>query len=156
MATLLSAIEEEVGNLTTRVTFHYSDLEESNAMIYDRLQPSDFPACLILPIDITDSEREHGKLIHTAEVNAIFLNRFTNEATIDKSISEINTQFVEPMTTLARQFINRLDENDIIEGTGIDSVVHRSTHQALFDAHLYGCWSVFTIKYYEGLSTCPS
>jgi hypothetical protein len=155
MATILEAIEEELSNMTPSVQFHYEDLELANATIFDKLSNSSFPLCLVLPFDINDVSRENGKVKSEAEINAIFLNKITGQATIDEETFKIDSELVSPMRTLARQFINRLDEKDIIDEDGITSVVHRSTHQAITDAHLYGCWSVFTVKFSEDLTTCP-
>jgi hypothetical protein len=154
MATLLQALEEEVGNLTTRTRFEAADLEEANATIFDQLGTGDFPVCLVLPFDIPD-DRTKGSVTSTAELNVLFLNRFTNEETIDKPYTEIENTMVAPMRTLTREFINLLDDNDIINEDGITSVVHRSVHQPIGDATLYGNWAVFTIKFTEGLTLCP-
>lgn len=153
--TLLQALEQEVTALVPRVRFQFANLDEANATIFDQINTSEFPVCLILPFDITDEGRENGRVKSSAEINAIFLTRATSEQTIDKPTSQIDSEFVAPMRSLARQFINRLDTNfEFIEDDGISSVVHRSTHEAIMDAHLYGCWSVFTIKFWEELSTC--
>lgn len=154
MATLLQALEEEVGNLSRRTRFFYADLEEANNTIFDLLESGEFPVCLILPFDIPD-DRTQGAVNSTAEINAMFLNRVNAQETIDKPQHEIENEMVAPMRTLSREFINRLDDNDIINEDGITSVVHRSVHQAVTDAHLYGCWSVFTIKFTEGNTLCP-
>lgn len=154
MATLLEAIEEEVSNLTTKTRFETGDLEEANATIFDHIEQGDFPVCLVLPFDIND-DRTKGKVTSTAELNVLFLNKFQNTETIDKPYHEIENQMVAPMRTLTREFINLLDDNDIINEDGITTPVHKSVHQALTDSHLYGNWCVFTIKFEEGLSLCP-
>lgn len=149
--TLIEAIEQEIGNLTTATRFFYADLEEANATIFDKISSGDFPVCLVIPTDIVD-ERTEG-LVSSSEVNALFLDR-APQSTIDKPQSEIDSEIIAPMRELSREFINRLDENDIIDGAGIESVTHRSVHQAIGDAHLYGCWSVFTINFTETLGRC--
>ena len=156
MATLLSAMETEVANLSTKTRFEYAgDLEEANATIFDKLMSGDLPVCLILAFDIVDSDRQHGVINSTAEVNALFLNRLTNEETIDKPTSYIETQIIAPMRALSREFVNRLERNDIIRGAGVASVTNRNVYQALMDSHVYGNWAVFTISFSEEVSTCP-
>lgn len=156
MATLLSAMETEVGNLSTKTRFVYvGDLEEANATIFDNLASGDFPVCLILAFDIVDGDRQYGVINSTAEINALFLNRLTNEETIDKPTSYIETQIIAPMRALSREFVNRMDDNDIVHAAGISSVTNRNVFQALMDAHLYGNWAVFTISFSEEVSTCP-
>ncbi len=154
MATILEAIETEISNLSTKTRFYYADLEEANNTIFDLLEAGEFPVCLILPFDIPD-DRTKGAVNSTAEINALFLDRVSAQETIDKPQHEIENEMVAPMRTLSREFINRLDDNDIINEDGITSVVHRSVHQAVTDAHLYGNWAVFVVKFTEGLTLCP-
>jgi hypothetical protein len=154
MASLLEAMETECGNLSVKTRFEYATLEEANANIFDKLVNGDFPVCLVLPFNPVDT-RANGKIISSAEITAIFLDRLNNEATIDKITKEIENQIIAPMRSLTREWINRLDENDIINEDGITETTHQSTHEGLGDAHLFGNWSTFSIKYEESLSTCP-
>jgi len=149
--TIHEAIEQEVGNLTTATRYVYADLEEANSTIFDKITSGSFPVCLVIPFDINDTRTE--SLVSSAEVNALFLSS-ANQSTIDKPQAEIESEIIAPMRAIAREFINRLDENDIIDGAGIESVTHRSVHQAVMDAHLYGCWSVFTVNFNEGEGRC--
>lgn len=151
--TILQALETEVGNLSTGVRFVYSTLEEANANLFDNLLTGQFPVCLILAFDIEDYDRANGRVKSQAEINALFLNR-TPSATIDNTISEIDETIISPMRALTRELVNRLDDNDIIEETGIETLVNRSVHEALMDAHLYGNWGVFTVKFSEDITTC--
>jgi hypothetical protein len=154
MSTLLYAIETEVSNLSTRTRFEYAgDLEDANATIFDQIASGEFPVCLILAFDVNDT-RANGIVKSKAEINALFLTKL-DQITVDKKASEIDLEAIAPMRSIAREFINRLDENDIVTEAGIETVVHRSVHQALMDAHLYGCWSVFTVNFEEGISLCP-
>ncbi len=153
MSTLLSNLETEASLLSIKNRFEYSTLEESNANIFDSIQTGEFPVCLVLAMDIQDYDREGGSVKSQAEVNVLFLDRVPN-STIDLPVVKIEKDIIAPMRGLARSFINRLDKTDFIEEEGIGSVVHRSVHEALMDAHLYGCWSVFTIKFSEDISTC--
>jgi hypothetical protein len=151
--TILEALETEVSNLSRRVRFEYSTLDLANATIFDQIESSNFPVCLVLAFDIQDVSRENGKVISTAEVNTLFLDRAPAES-IDKPIQEIESEFVSPMRALTRELVNRLDLNDIIEEGGIESLVNRSVHEATMDAHLYGNWGVFTVRFSEDISTC--
>lgn len=154
MPTLLSQLEHECNNLSQGVRFEYAgDLSEANANIFDKLNNGDFPVCLILAFDILDGNREHGKINSSAEINALFLDR-VSQSTIDKPTSQVESEIIAPMRALAREFVNRLDANDIIEGQGIQSVTHRNTWEAIMDAHLYGDWCVFTIEFSEGTTIC--
>lgn len=154
MSTLLSAIETEVSNLSTRTRFEFvADLEEANATIFDQISTGEFPVCLILAFDINDT-RANGIVKSKAEINALFLTKL-DQITTDKKTTDVDLEAISPMRSIAREFINLLDENDIVTEAGIETVVHRSVHQALMDAHLYGCWSVFTVNFEEGISLCP-
>jgi len=153
MASILQTLEDEVGNLTTPTTFKMASLEEGNATIFDTLGLSDFPLALCLPFDITDVPRGTS-IISSAEINIIFLNKVANDS-IDNPAFDIEAEVNAPMRALARQFINRLERNDIIEDEGIVSVVHRTIQsEPIGDAHLHGSWAVFTIKFNEDLTTC--
>jgi hypothetical protein len=153
MATLLETLETTCASLSRKVRFEYAgDLEEANATIFDKITSGQFPVCLVLAFDIVDNDRAHARINSTAEVNAIFLDRI-NQPSIDKPTTETETKVIAPMRALAREFVNRLETTDIISEDGITSVNNRSVYQAMMDAHLYGCWSVFTIKFSEDINT---
>jgi hypothetical protein len=154
MPTLLSQLEAECNNLSRKVRFEYvGDLSEANANILDKLSKGDLPVCLILAFDITDGDRSGVRVNSTAEINALFLDAVYQQ-TIDKPTAEMEARIIGPMRTLAREWINRLDLNDIINGLGIESVTHRNTWEAVGDAHLMGDWCNFTIKFSEDTTTC--
>ena len=150
MATLLEQLETTCSELSVKCEFEYADLDEANAVIFDKLK--DFPVCLIIPFDINDTGRDGPRVRSQAEVNALFLDKI-NQVTIDKPTIEIENTVIAPMRSLAREFCNRLETTDIIEEDGISSSLNRSVHQPLADAHLYGCWAVFTIKFSEDIAT---
>ena len=151
--TILAALETEVANLSRNTRFEYSTLDLANATIMDQIESSEFPVCLVLAFDIQDVSRENGRVVSTAEINALFLDRSPNPS-IDKPIQEIEDEFVAPMRALTRELVNRLDENDIIEASGIESLVNRSVHEGTMDSHLYGNWGVFTVRFSEDITIC--
>ncbi len=151
--TLLSTIEQEVSYLSKKTRFEYSTLEEANAIIFDDLPTSEFPVCLVLAFDTQDVSRNNGVVISQAELNILFLDRVPRE-TNDLPVNEAENLIIAPMRGLARELINRLDNSDIVEENGIESVVHQSVHEALTDANLFGNWAIFTIKFSEDLTTC--
>lgn len=154
MATLLETFETECANLSTKTRFEYATLEEANANIFDKLQAGDFPVLLILPFDTVD-DRTNGSVTSSAEIDAIFLSRYTSKETIDVITKDIENTIIAPMRSLAREWINRVDDNDIINEDGITEDTHRSTHEPLMDSHLFGNWCHFSIKFTEGNSLCP-
>jgi len=105
-----------------------------------------------LPFDINDYGRDGARIRSQAEVNALFLDK-VNQSTIDKPTSELENTVIAPMRAVAREFCNRLETVDMIEEDGITTSLNRSVHQAIADAHLYGCWAVFTIKFSEDIAT---
>ena len=153
MATLLSELERCAALLSTPVRFEYSTLEIANATIFDQISAGEFPVCLILAFDIQDVGREGVRVKSEAEVNAIFLDSVP-ASTIDKPIQEIENEIVAPMRALTRELVNKLDLSDIVEEDGISALTNRSVHEAILDAHLYGNWGVFTIKFTETTKCC--
>jgi len=151
--TLLSTIENEVSLLSKKVRYVYSTLEEANATIFDDLASGQFPVCLVLALDIQDYSRENGKVLSSAEVNTLFLDRVPRE-TNDLPVTEAEDKVIAPMRALNRELINRLDKTDIVEENGIESINHRSVYEGLTDSNLYGNWGTFTIKFSEDISTC--
>jgi len=151
--TLLSTIESEVSYLSKKTRFEYSTLEEANAIIFDDLPTSEFPVCLVLAFDTQDVSRNNGVVISQAELNILFLDRVPRE-TNDLPVNEAENLIIAPMRGLARELINRLDNSDIVEENGIESVVHQSVHEALTDANLFGNWAIFQIRFNEDLTTC--
>jgi len=152
MATLLETLETTCGELSQKCRFVYADLDEANATIFDQIGSGAFPVCLVLPFDISDTGRSGARITSQAEVNALFLDSMP-QATIDKPTTEIESKIIAPMRALAREFCNRLETTDIIEEDGITLSLNRSAHQAMMDSHIYGCWSVFTIKFSEDINT---
>lgn len=150
--TLRDAIESEVGNLSRKVRLESATLEEANATIFDQILTGDFPVCLLLPFDIVDDGMKAGELSSSAELNMIFVDRYTSEGSIDQASIDIENDIIAPMRALSRQLISRLNQSDIIFEDGISSVTHRSIHEAITDAHLYGDWAVFTIKFCENIN----
>jgi hypothetical protein len=134
--------------------YEYEDLDLSNATIFDKLNAGQFPVCLVLPFDIVDEDRENGVVKSTAEINALFLTRYTVQETTDKPSSEIEQTMVAPMRALARSFVNLIDHDDLMFEEGVISARYRSVHQSMFDSVLYGCWVVFSPKFTEDLTTC--
>lgn len=151
--TLLSTIEQEVSYLSKKTRFEYSTLEEANAIIFDDLPTSEFPVCLVLAFDTQDVSRNNGVVVSQAELNILFLDRVPRE-TNDLPVKEAENLIIAPMRGLARELINRLDNSDIVEENGIESVVHQSVHEALTDANLFGNWAIFQIRFNEDLTTC--
>lgn len=157
MATILQTIEDAVGDLTTPTIFKLADLNEANATIFDGL--TQFPVCLVLPFDINDVSRETGRVVSEAEIQALFLTKVDN-STLDNSAYDIEANANAPMRALTREFINRLDASDIVEfddggNGGIQSVNHRTIQgEPIGDAHLYGNWATFTIRFSEDLTIC--
>jgi len=150
--TIHEALRAEVGNLTRRFRYEYSTEDLANATIFDGLLSGDFPVCLVLPFDINDT-RENGVVTSSAEINAMFLDR-APQSTMDKPIQEAEDEIIAPMRTYTREFLNRMDLNDIVNGEGVGEATHRSVHEPVMDAHVYGNWAVFTIKFTEDLSQC--
>jgi len=152
--TLLSAIETEVSNLSTSTRFLFAaDREEANASIMDKVLTGEFPVCLLMAFDIQDV-RINGIVKSKSDIRIAFLTRLT-QLTPDLPMAEIDEQAILPMRNLAREFINRLDKNDIISEAGIESVTYISTHGGIYDAHLYGSSCEFTVNFEEGISLCP-
>jgi len=150
--TIHEALRAEVGNLTRRFRYEYSTEDLANATIFDGLLAGDFPVCLVLPFDINDT-RENGVVTSSAEINAMFLDR-APQSTMDKPIQEAEDEIIAPMRTYTREFLNRMDLNDIVHEEGVGEATHRSVHEPVMDAHVYGNWAVFTIKFTEDLSQC--
>lgn len=128
------------------------NLEEANGTIFDQILTGEFPVCLVLAFTVKD-KRANGQVISTAEINMFCLDR-VNKPTIDTPTAEIEITVITPMRSKAREVLNRLDHDDIIEGLGIEAADHISVHEALMDAHLYGTHSVFTVNFNEGLGLC--
>lgn len=153
MATLLSEIRSIVSGLSAPVRFEYATLEEANANVFDKLGAGEYPVCLVIPFDIKDSKRENGRINSETDVSLFMLTR-VNAGTIDSDSYKIETTVIEQMRGLCREIVNALDKSDIVEEEGIAEVNNRSVHEAVMDAHLYGCWSEFKVKYSEDISTC--
>lgn len=153
MSSIHQVLKDSASCLSVKVRYVFADLDESNATIFDQVGAGDFPVLLVLPFDIVDGNRENGVVKSTAEINAIFLDRIP-QATIDLPSAEIETKAVAPMRRLAREYVNVVDKDDIMYEAGIESATYRSVHQAMMDAHMLGCWAVFTPSFTEDLTTC--
>jgi len=153
--TILEALEEVNSNLTTPAEFIYADMNEAN-FAADSVDSSSLPVLIILPITVTDNRTPNGSgvLKSTLELNAMFLTQIT-DVTTDYSAATVETSAIEPMRTLARQFIFRLNEHDIIdpESNGIVQVTYQPTYSSL-DANLFGVLVRAQVPVMEGITGC--
>lgn len=136
--TLLSALEEITDGLTDIKTLLNADLYEANALA-DAMNAASYPLVLLLPVPITDTPGRSGALKSTVDLQLFFLDKSTNDYTIDYSGAAIETDFIEPMRLLARRFIHKLNEHEIIdpESEGIEARTYTPEY-SLFDAHMFG------------------
>lgn len=135
--TLISALEEVRAEMTDIKTLLNADMFEAN-MLADKLLTSEYPLILLLPSPIVDNPGSSGVLKSTSDLTLYFLKRGT-DITPDYSTARIETEFIEPMRLLARQFINKLNKHKIIdpETKGIEARTYNAEY-ALWDAHLFG------------------
>ena len=152
MATLIQAIEQEIGNLSTATRFEFEKLDVANAAIFDTLGTGEFPVCLLVPFNPSVKDREHPRVIMEATVELFILSSMPG-ATHDRTAEDIKA-LIEPLHVLGHELIRRLDTNDVIEDEGITTVAFVDSFEAVGDATLYGTMITFNIVYSEDLNDC--
>lgn len=135
--TLLTALEEVRSEMTDIKTLLNADMFEAN-MLADKLLTSEYPMILLLPIPIVDTPGSSGALKSTVDLTLYFLKRGT-DITPDYSITDIESNFIEPMRLLARRFMHKLNKHKIIdpETKGIEARTYNAEY-GLFDAQTFG------------------
>jgi hypothetical protein len=154
--TILASLEEVKALVPVIRTFIYADLNEANATETDKLIASELPCMIVLPIQPIDNFPNSGSgLVKTTfELNAFFLMKSAN-ITSDYSSKLIETECIEPMRFVARQFIHNLQTHEIIdpETAGITSVNYTPAYSSM-DANLYGVQVRCTVPVIENPVLC--
>jgi len=151
--TIIQALQEVNASMSRSLTLIYADMNEAN-LDADKLVLSELPVNIILPITVTDAPGTSGVLKSSFELNAFFLNKSNNVTTDFKSI-EIENEVITPMRVLAREFMFRLNEHDIIdpETKGLTSIVYQPVYSSM-DANLFGVWAKATVPVMEQITGC--
>lgn len=151
--TILEAIQAIVDTLTTPVTFIYGDEYEANVLA-DKMAGSELPILVIFPIVVTDKPGASGVLKSTFPLYAMFLNKDPDEAAIQKDSAKLESKVVAPMRALAREFVFKLNQSQIIDP---EEEAFEITHEPIYnnmDANLHGIFSTGTVPVIEGITGC--
>lgn len=150
--TIVETLEDVVDNLSTETTFLYvASLNEANLLADDNLT---FPVCFMLPVVVQDTPGKSGALKSTFPLRAYFFDKITNPTT-DFKANEVETTVIAPMRNLAREFMHKLNETELIdqETSGIGSRTFEPEY-GLMDANLFGVFVTATVPVMEGVTGC--
>jgi hypothetical protein len=153
--TIIEAITEVKDSLTTVPAFFYADLNEAN-LNADLLANSAFPLMILLPIRPRDRRGRTGVLKTSCRLQGFFLNKKTDQATIQYDSLVIENEIIVPMRTLGRQFFYNLGRHSIIDredAEAVGEVPWEPTFSAL-DANVHGVYFDVDVKFIEGITGC--
>ena len=151
--TIEETLEDVCASLSVQTTFMpVSSLNEAN-WLADALLTAQYPLCLVLPVIVTDAPGKSGILKSKFPLAVYFLNKST-EITTDFKSSEI-APYIKTMRDLAREFIHKLNETDLIDPE-TDGIGERSyePEYGLLDAHLFGVLCRASVPVMEGVTGC--
>jgi hypothetical protein len=134
--TTLEALEEvQTAGINTIL---YADPFEANYLT-DKLLTAEMPVLLIMPIKITDNISKTGALKSTFPFEAMLLTKDPTQATTDYAARDIENRLIAPMRLLARKYMHKLNEHEIIdpEGAGITAIEYTPVYSEN-DANLFG------------------
>jgi hypothetical protein len=154
---IVETIEAVVGTLSQPVHFLYADLYESNLLDQDRIpEGKDIFFVYVPPFEANDVIATN-RAIHTSFPLQFFIVKRLTLPTTDYKSYEVQP-VVDEMRELAREFINKLNHQAIVEkstefGQGITGVKYLSEY-AWQDYHLFGVSGQATVPIYEGKTAC--
>ncbi len=154
---IVETIESVVGTLSKPVHFLYADLYESNLLDQSRIpEGKDIFFVYVPPLE-SDDTIATNRAIHTSFPLQFFLVKKLNLTTTDYKSYEVQP-VVDEMRELAREFINKLNHQDVIDkntefAKGITGVKYLSEY-AWQDYHLFGVSGQATVPIYEGKTGC--
>lgn len=137
--TLLETFDDICSNkLPRRVEIVYADLESANRLI-DQLKNSKYPVLLIVPYEVQDHISTSGLVKGKVPFIAYMVDKMLDQRTKDFTHKDAEAKAVEPMRTLARQFINFFNVSQIIdsETEGVVDVKYKPTYSS-GDNSLFG------------------
>jgi len=154
---ILSTIQEVVADLTTPCAFFYANLYEANGElgIPEFSEGKDTFFVYIPPFEVVDTVDMNG-LIHTVFTMQFFLMRRLELPTTDYRSQDIDP-VMDEMRTLARQFIHKLEEQDIVEKGGpAEGITERkiTSEYGWVDHHLFGVSCTCEVPLMQGLTGC--
>lgn len=152
--TILEAIEAVKNTITPVPEFFYADLNEANINV-DALANSQFPIMIVLPFIPIDNPGKSGVLKTTAEIEIFFLNKKTDQATIEYSSIVVENEIIAHMRALARNFWYKFNQHSIIdkETNGITGIRYQPVYSSL-DANVHGVWCRATVPIMEKITGC--
>lgn len=154
---ILSTIQTVVNSLTTPCAFFYANLYEANGDlgIPEFSAGHDTFFVYIPPFENTDTYAENG-LIHTVFPLQFFLLTKLEFSTMDYKSSEVEPT-IDAMRELAREFVHKLEEQDVVEkggpATGIKETKITSEY-GFSDSHLFGVSVQCDVPIMEGKTGC--
>lgn len=137
---ILSTIQAVVASLSKPVFFTYANLYEANAELdLSDSEGYDTFFVYIPPLDNTDDIQDNG-LIHTSFPLEFCLLKRLSEVTIDTKSREVEP-YIDAMRELGREFVHKMNENDIVDKGGPADGITQVKYESLYgwnDQHLYG------------------
>lgn len=158
---ILSTIETVVGALSTPCAFFYANLYEANGTLGVPAfsEGKDVFFVYIPPLENTDTYGENG-LIHTKFPLQFFLMKKLELPTEDYKSADVDP-IIDEMRELAREFIHRLDSENIVEkGGGMEdgpegiTETRINSEYAWLDHHLFGVSVTCEVPIMEGKTGC--
>lgn len=154
---IVSTIQSVVESLSKPVYFTYANLWEANADL-DIPQDSEGKEIFFvyIPPQSDDDTISDNGLIHTVFPLEFCLMRRLDFVTIDAKSSEVEPT-IDEMRELAREFIHKLVEDDVVEKGGPGNGIEKVHHESLYgwnDQHLYGVSVTCDVPIMEGKTGC--
>ncbi len=156
---ILSTIQAVVASLSKPCSFTYGDLFEANGEldIPALSEGKDIFFVYVPPLEVTDEDQDNG-YIHSKFPLQFFMMKKLEEPTAEYKSSEVDPT-IDEMRELAREFIARLENQDIVEkggpANGIGARKYTSEYGWL-DAHLFGVSCECEVPLSEGRTSCYS
>lgn len=153
-----SEICEEICNGLERPTrFIVAQMDEANLLV----DKSTFPVMIWIPPVVSDIKSMGGTITPVIPFNAFLLDKDVKQTTRDYSYNETYKTIIEPMTNLARKFINGLEHYRHEDGTllinevagGVENRQYRPAYDET-DATLHGVVITCNINIIQNIETC--
>jgi hypothetical protein len=161
---IVSTIQQIIQTgLSRSASFIFADIARADFSL-DALLKVDFPAVLYFPPDVDDNIGKSGLIQSSITMELVFLDK-TNEAAADYNPAKIDSDYITPMRSLAREFWFAINDipyinnkyglllSDFVDRStdGVKSIKYTPTYN-FGDSMCFGVWTRAVVPITEGIT----
>lgn len=154
---LIKLLKDNAKLVTIRnINVVLGNMEEHNFGLEKIVKQNALPVLFIIPFEVRDTTGSGGLIQSFFPFNAFMLDKQIGKVSNDYNSEEVETEIIEPMRLLARNYMYHLQKNQQFrdeKGNGPKEIIYTPTY-AVFDDHVHGVNIRCTMPVVEGLTGC--